>query len=1252
VTRRPSAAALCAAACALACASSATLSRPGTDAGHASASTLARAGFDAYVLHNDPATAARRFDEAVRRGPRDPRARFGAALLARRRLDTAAEVTHLVALVDGAPDHPLALPAARRLAELAELAPPMARAISTGLAQVAPRARGLAATRVRAARAAAAAALGDVKGAEALRAQSGAVTAWTLAGPFGALHVFDFATRYAPEEGAFPASAAAPAAPSRTVPSPDGNLTLEGESGGGDIFYAAADVTLSRGGDYLATVGSTASLRAFVDGQPLAERIGYAERAPLIQAVPVTLPAGRHRLLVKLAHGSARGHVAVFLARADGGPSDATFAPAEPGAPSPAVRPGPLPKALDVTDGLVAALEDQIGPAAARLVVARDVMGTDREAAKALLAAALARAPGSAAVLSARAEARWDDPSLAERIAHTRAEADAQAALAADPGDAIARLRLAELARSADRLDDAAALLDGLSEADAARPRALLTRARVAQARGLGPRAEQLAEEARRTGGDCSALELLFELAVRRDAIGQQDELVAALAHCPGGLERTAAHARRRGDLDGALKAANALVRASPARISARLSRASLLAARGDPAAAAGDLADLAKIWPRDPRIEKRRAEYLEMAGDLASAKAARERALRLDGGDLSLRRALALETGHEPLDDLDEDGLAAIKAYRAAAPAFDTSSVTVLDFGALEAHPGGAFTERVHTVVEARDQRAVDRFGEVGAPEGAELLLARTVKRDGRILEPEELGSKRTISLQGLEPGDFAEWAWIRSSSPRGASVPGFTADAFYFRGDTPLWRSTYVAVAPAGVPLDVDAHRMAQPERKVVDGRTVVRVLRERVAPLPPEPNSVGDPEQVEFVQMGAGAGPDAFGRALADGMIELFRPNREIRALAAEIEASVPAAERSTDALVRAAYARVDQLILGRGGGFAEPASAILSRGRGNRTVLLKAVLDVLGVRTRVALVRDFTKDPAVYRFPRPDLYGYALLRVERGGAVQWLDLTLRGAPYGTFPNAIGGMSAMVLPAPGEAVTYDRTSEPGSNDRRTTRVHVALDADGSATVDGTELYTGFDAAAIRSGLEKMDTAARRQGLEQALARSFRSPELLDLSVDGENALGGPLTLHWRLKVPRWVRIDGDSASVDTSPFPMQLGARFVQRASRESPMLVAYDERSTLQLTVTPPPGWRAVPVPPAQTDSPFGRYRRVERVENGELVREDLYDLRRGRIAPADFRAFSSFASTVDSAQEVPMAFERKTQGPSKPGPSGA
>jgi hypothetical protein len=1201
-------------------------------------------------LRGGAAGAGRALEDAVRGDPADPWARWGAAALARRGLDEAGEAGELVALVQGAPDHPLAAVAARRLGELAEVAPPLAEAVQKALAAAQPRLAGMTAFRARAARAAAAVARGDEAAAAALRAENGVVVRWTLCGPFGGLHALELDVPFAPERGALPAAVPGargqPDAPARAVPVPDGAVSLEAE-GPGDVYYLAADATAARGGEYLLTLGGTVSLRAFLDGAPVAERRVWTGYRALGQTVALRLAPGRHRLLVKLTRGGARAHFAAALARADGAPSDVAFeAPARGGAADP-VRPGSLPPPVPGALAHLPRLEAEAGPLAARLALARDALDLDRELAKRLLDEAVALAPRSAALLAARAEARRGDPALSERVGRARAEADLDRALAADPGDAAARLARAELARVGERLDDAAALLDGLAEPEAARPPALLARARVALARGLSAPAERLARDAVRVGGHCAALELLQDLASRRDALARQDELVQALARCPGGRERLVEHRRRRGDLAGALALSAALAREAPGRADAALVHAGLLAASGDPRGGAEEVAALARLWPRDPRLAKREAELREAAGELDAARAARERALVLDGSDLALRRALALDDGREPLSDLDEDGRAAIAAYRAAAPPGDSSSVNVLDLGAVEAHPGGAYTELIHEVIEARDQRAVDRAGEVAVPDGAELLVARTIKRDGSVLEPDEpVGDKRTLSLPGLEPGDFAEWAWLRSVPSRGAGVPGFTADPFFFRGDAPLWRSTYAAAAPAALGLELDGRGVTPPSPEVRNGRAVMRVARERVPALHPEPGAPSDSEHVPFVQAGAGGSQEDLARALADALLDGFRPSREVAALADEVRASVPEASRGPEALARAAYRRVDELVTGQGGSWTEPAAAVLSRGRGSRTVLLQALLDVLGIRSRVALVRDFGRDPGPFRFPRPDLWGYAVLRVEAGGREVWLDPTTRHTPFGVLPASARGCAALVLPYPGEAVRAVRTPA-GEPEPRRVKLTAALDAEGGATVEGREEYVGFEASSLRASLERLDPSARRQAAEGGLARSFPGPALLDLAVEGEADPDAPVVLRWKVRVDRWARRAGERLVVDAPLFPARMGARFVQRAARETPLLVAADEHTTLEVEVTPPPGFRAVAGQALDVPSAWGRYTRADRTTSVRLVRSDGWELRRARVPPGEFAAFGAFAAEVDGAQGEPMVFERVTQGDGPP-----
>jgi len=230
--------------------------------------------------------------------------------------------------------------------------------------------------------------------------------------------------------------------------------------------------------------------------------------------------------------------------------------------------------------------------------------------------------------------------------------------------------------------------------------------------------------------------------------------------------------------------------------------------------------------------------------------------------------------------------------------------------------------------------------------------------------------------------------------------------------------------------------------------------------------------------------------------------------------------------------------------------------------------------------------------------------------------------------------------------------RTPAEGEGERHVTRLDVVLGEDGAARVTGAEEYRGHEAAALRVSMERLDVQARRQATEQVLARSFRGAALLDLRVEGEGDLEGPLTVRWSARVERWARIEGGRAVVDAPLFPARLAARFLQRAARETPLLVPADERSELVLSVSLPAGWAALPATAADVRSAFGRYRRAERVEAGRLLREDALELLRDRVSPARYASFAGFATAVDAAQEAPIVFVRPTPGEKRPARPGS
>ena len=460
----------------------------------APSSVAGPSGFDAWLAHGDPAAASVRFRADAVRDPSDPWPLLGEAMLAERSLDEDAEAGALLALVAAAPRHPLALVALRRLGELSLASPPVADRVDEALARALGGSNlpGTAAYRARVVRAAIAEMRGAYPEAAGMRARNGVANAWTLAGPFGAYHALELDRPFPPEQGAWPPPGA------RTLPAPDGAFSLDGESVPGDVWYVAADAVLARGGRYLLAVGTTASIRVFLDGKPVAERRAWAGWPSAVQLAKVELSPGTHRFLVKLTRGAGRANLALTLARDDGSDADVTWAAAT--GPGPAVTSGELLPTVLGARALAEALEPEGGPVLSRLVAARDRAENDRQAALSLLDEAAGLAPAAAPVRAARGDTLVGDPTLAERTAQGKAEAEWQEAARIDPGSAATRLLLAEVATAGGRLDDAEALLAALPEKAAARPRARLVRARLLAARSHPEAAESLVLEASRAG--------------------------------------------------------------------------------------------------------------------------------------------------------------------------------------------------------------------------------------------------------------------------------------------------------------------------------------------------------------------------------------------------------------------------------------------------------------------------------------------------------------------------------------------------------------------------------------------------------------------------------------------------------------------------------------------------------------------------------------------------------------------------------
>lgn len=1232
--------------------------RARADAAPGDAALQARAGWLDYLIGSDPAAALARFARAQAAGA--PGEALQLALAGRGeiledRLDGRGAALAWKDALAAAPGGPLAQLCGSRLldaegdSEAVDEVVLQAAALLEGGGD--PRAARL--VREGAARIAASRALRAPDGAareERAWAAAGVVQRWRVAGPYAPLRLLDLGRALA-LDGPAPARAPAqgPAGPAgeRAFVSPEGDVSLEQEPADGDLFYAASTVTAARGGDYLAWVEGAAALELRLDGAPVVARTPWPREVPRAQTVPVRLPAGPHAVLVRWSRAEG-SRFRVALARADGAPSDLTSAAPEAlegfRRPSPCPLGGSCaaPPAWADAGGLRGhaerLLERDPGDVLAAWLLARATFSDDKAAARRAVDRLVTLSAQSAAALTLRAALVLRDPEVPDRLGRARALADLRKATASDPLLLRARLTASALQRDSERHDDAVAALD---EAEAAAPkpppaRLLLARARMSEVQGNLADGRRLAAQAlAQDPGRCDARQLLFDLARREGGLAEQDRLAPQLLDCPEGRGPHLAWLRDRGRLEQAEELVRRQLALRPASVQRHEQLAELQTARGDVRGAAQTLRLAAALAPRAPEPWRRLAHALELSGDRAGAQAARAEALARAPGDLRLRRLLARDRGERLLAWSDRDGPAIARTPPAQLGLPDgaerPAAVRLLDHGAVEFFADGSAVERSHTVARVLDKKGISRFGEAQVPGDAEVLQVRTLKADGRVLEPESIPEKESLSLPGLEAGDSIEIDYLRAYAPRGSDLKGLSIGAFYFRDEeTPMSESTYEVRAPASLDLAVDAHNVqAAPLERGAEGQAFRHTARQ-VLPRVPEPNQPGESELGPWVQAGWGAGQREVAAQLADWALLRARPSATTDALALAAGGATPR-ER-----VERLAAAVSQAVRGRSNGsdFSTPAAHVLQNGRGNRLVALHAALLAAGLPVRVALVRPFAADPAAYRFPRNDLFTAAVLRVELPEGALWIDSGLRLAPVGALPPALRGMEAWLLPLPGQEPELLRTpvEGPAGGEGRSLSFRLKLAASGRASGEGLDELKGFEAGALRDALERLDPDQRRQAVEAMLGRSLRGVSLDGLRTEGESSQGGAARLLYVLRAPL-ARPDGAVLKLPGSLLTAQLGRRYLQKAERAQPLLIEGTERVDATVELELPEGMAAAALPaPVALRGPFGEYRWSARAEKGVLRVEEALVIERQRVPAARYAEFAAFARAVDRTQE--------------------
>ncbi len=678
--------------------------------------------------------------------------------------------------------------------------------------------------------------------------------------------------------------------------------------------------------------------------------------------------------------------------------------------------------------------------------------------------------------------------------------------------------------------------------------------------------------------------------------------------------------------------------------------RARIALTRGRVALARGDLSS-ASALAAEARTRGELEAGLELglraarlAGDDGAEGALVAVAREADGvSDLTRRRAVSLgsDLGLPLVDGLALAQQAAARDGDGDGDGDGDSYEVLLDDLHTTVFRDGAMVHRVHRVVRLLTHGAVEEFGEIGLPEAAEILRARTLKPvDGggfQPIEPEDLLEKTTISLPALEAGAVAEVAWMWWSAPAPRLGAAWEAPRFTFESDRgPTRRARYTIGTPPGVAVEVLADPGAPRPQEVAPGVLRFELTdRPRILPEPLDPRpdrrrvGVRVRRAPEVAALIAGMGDEARRAAIA---------TPAVRAAVEEALAELPP-HAGAEARLRALHRFVLDEIKGVDvDPLAASASFAAAARTGERSLLLTSMCRVAGLDCALVLARPHTYGAVDPRRLELDSYLYPAVRARLGQREVWLDLASRFAPFDYLPPLVQGAAAIDLGAGARLVT-PRTPDREGERRVSWAVTIAPGGD-AYEARGEETLTGVYAMSWREALIAMTPDGRRQVLAQSVQRSLPGARVEDVVIEALDAVAVPLRVRWRAAGALQPGA-GDRRGLTLGLAPEQLGRATVLLAERTTPLLVNRASRLVMEVEIGLPAGLslRRLPAEVEAHHQLVTLSQRAVLTERGRRLRlSKTFRLSAGIVPPEGYSEWTRVARAVDAAEVVHLVFE--------------
>jgi tetratricopeptide (TPR) repeat protein len=1055
--------------------------------------------------------------------------------------------------------------------------------------------------------------------------QRGCPVVWTVAGPEHDFAHADLTRPFSLREG-------------HALPSRDCKVRLQSERPGGGVYLMAVEVEADRAGPAVLTVQTTSPWQLLL-GDAVIYTHDPSDRRPARQTrLRLAWPAGRQRLALKV--GADGGYAAVGAALTPEGDGHIfRFRPAEGGLPG---RTGAR-VAVPLPMGCGPSPEEFMGragwpfwyaPVAEQLAAEQALDCGDFDGAYRHLGLAQSLAPAYLGSQLVRVGALLDDPAVPDRVAADRSAEILRDVLRHDDALGWAAFHLGLMASRMEKTDEALRLfLDGTRRWNGDF-RHFMGLQRIYHDRSYRAEEQAALEEAlRREPEACALLEDLVSVKLARRDVAGMEPLAERACRCSATSEAWARSLRDRGRKAEALAEYRRLLRLTPGSLALRREVVSLLSLLGRQREAEAEQRGILAEHPGSSADLVRLSDLLAGAGERDRALALLRQAQEHMPWQTEVRQTLERLEGRSVLETYRRDGRAVIAEFQRRGKSYDAPAVLVQDRMVARIYENGGRLNLTHNIVQVLTKEGVERWGEVRLPHGAEILTLRTVKADGAVREPEEVGGKQSVSVPDLEMGDFVEMEYLESEAPLRALTSANSQRFFFGSFDVPLVLSEYLVLAPAKLPLVVESRGSAPRPEETKDGDLIALrfAIRDRDR-LVLEPRSVTPEEYMASVKVATERSWDRVQAYLADKASWAFQPSWPLAEIVRQRTSGARSPRERAQALYREVLDRVDAA-----GPSLSSAAQAVARGAGSRHSVLVAMLRTAGIPAELWMVKPVVGDQGPRRVADMGGFTAPLVYCPLSEGPVFLDPQDPAVPFAYVePELRGGQALRAAPG-GDPLVRVPEQLAGNEDAREVDVDLRLERDGDARVQVKERLLGQSALMLRAMTRRLEVTRLTKLFEHSmLGFHFPGAVLERLGFQNEKNTALPLELNYVFRTRQLTRREQGGFQLKLGLFAPQLAGVYLGLSRRQRALQVAFHTPALVRLHVRTPAGLvlDSLP-PPVDLRSEFGSLsRRTWRGEGGSLeARTEIKVASLRRVSPEDYARFTRFALQVDAEFKV-------------------